>query len=95
MDHGALWLLEGGKQPYRYSQEALVHDQGDIVLNFILPNVRVHEFEFTVRTVSVFKTNYLITGRTSWLHCFSMVAPAKEFPLLVEVDEIDEELLAY
>ena len=37
---------------------------------------------------------YLITGRAAWLGRLRVVPATEELPVLVEVDEVDEELLA-
>ena len=37
---------------------------------------------------------YLITGRAAWLGGLGVVPAAEELPVLVEVDEVDEEFLA-
>ena len=44
--------------------------------------------------VDIFTHTYLVTGGAAWLERLGVVTPAVDVVVLVEVDEVDEELLA-
>ena len=44
--------------------------------------------------VDIFTHTYLVTGGAAWLERLGVVTPAVDIVVLVEIDEVDEELLA-
>jgi hypothetical protein len=44
--------------------------------------------------IRIMACTYLVAGRASWFYGFCMMPPAKEFAVLVEVDEIHQQFLA-
>ena len=56
------------------------------------PVCSVHCAVFTVQCAVC--SVYLITGRAAWFGRLRVVPAAEELPVLVEVDEVDEEFLA-